>query len=81
MQLLEAGRREGHWGHEQGHITLLPKQPAPLVEQELKQALHLQRPLKVQQALPSVVLLPPCRPSSLQACTFNSLALHKVWER
>ena len=46
-QMLEASSREGHRGHEQGHITLLPTQPAPLVEEVLKKALHLKWPLEV----------------------------------
>ena len=67
MKVPECSSRESHRGHKQGHVTLLSTQPAPFIEEVLEEALHLQRPLKVQQALPAVVSLPTCYCAPLQA--------------
>ncbi len=67
VQLLQTGTGEGNRGHKQWHVTLLSTEPAALIEEVLKEALHLYRPLKVQQALPCVVLLAPTCASFLHS--------------
>ncbi len=66
-QLLQTGTWEGNRGHKQWHVTVLSREPAALIEEVLKEALHLHRALKVQQALPCVVLLAPTCASFLHS--------------
>jgi len=67
VQLLQTGTGENNRGHKQWHVTLLPTELAALIEEILKEALHLYRALKVQQALPCVVLLTPTCASFLHS--------------
>lgn len=67
VQLLQTGTGEGNRGHKQWHVTVLPTEPAALIEEVLKEALHLYRALKIQQAFPCVVLLTPTCASFLQS--------------
>ena len=59
VQLLQTGTGEGSRGHKQRHITVLSTEFLGLIQEVLKEALYLYRALKVQQALPGVVLLAP----------------------
>ncbi len=67
VQLLQTGTGEGNRGHKQWHVTVLSTESAALIEEVLKEALHLHRALKVQQALPCVVLLAPTCASFLHS--------------
>ena len=67
VQLLQTGTGEGNRGHKQWHVAVLSTEPAALIEEVLKEALHLHRALKVQQALPCVVLLAPTCASFLHS--------------
>ena len=78
VQLLQTGTGEGNRGHQQWHVTLLSTEPAVLIEEVLKEALHLHRPLKVQQALPCVVLLTPTCASFLHAARHCTCVMQDV---